>query len=143
MTGPTEPGKATPVTARLLFKSRYAIITPDAPGLNISRAIREEDIREALGTLAEEAMAGADPRLGLILRSAAAEADEDEVADDIDTLGGLIVTLAGRVPALGEMVKGPDGLSFEILDSDQRRVKRLTIHCRSEPAAEEPAMEPG
>ena len=40
-------------------------------------------------------------------------------------------------------MRGPDGLSFEILDSDQRRVKRLTIHCHSEPATDEPAMESG
>jgi len=104
VTGPTEPGKATPVTARLLFKSRYAIITPDAPGLNISRAIREEDIREALGTLAEEAMAGADPRLGLILRSAAAEADEDEVADDIAAMRDLATALLADLDGAPELL---------------------------------------
>ena len=43
VTGPAEPGKATPVTTRLLFKSRYAILTPGAPGLNISRKIRDEE----------------------------------------------------------------------------------------------------
>ncbi|MFY8146463.1 MAG: ribonuclease G, partial [Rhodobacter sp.] len=37
VSGAAEPGKAVPVTARLLFKSRYAILTPDAPGLNVSR----------------------------------------------------------------------------------------------------------
>ena len=41
VTGPAEPGKALPVTARLLFKSRLAIVTPGAPGLNISRRIRD------------------------------------------------------------------------------------------------------
>ena len=35
-----------PVTDRVLFKSRYAIVTPDAPGLNISRSIRDEDERD-------------------------------------------------------------------------------------------------
>ncbi len=35
VTGPAEPGKAVPVSTRLLFKSRFAIVTPDAPGLNI------------------------------------------------------------------------------------------------------------
>jgi ribonuclease G len=43
VTGPAEPGKALPVTTRLLFKSRFAIVTPDAPGLNISRRIKDED----------------------------------------------------------------------------------------------------
>ena len=43
VTGYAEPGKALPVTQKLLFKSRYAIVTPDAPGLNISRSIRDDD----------------------------------------------------------------------------------------------------
>ena len=102
VTGPTEPGKATPVTARLLFKSRHAIITPDAPGLNISRAIRDEDARADLGQLAEAAMAGADPRLGLILRSTSAEADEDEVADDIAAMRDLATAM------LGDLDGGPE-----------------------------------
>jgi ribonuclease G len=42
VTGPAEPGKALPVTTRLLFKSRFAIVTPEAPGLNISRQIKDE-----------------------------------------------------------------------------------------------------
>ena len=53
-----------------------------------------------------------------------------EIAEDVDTLGGLIVTLAGRVPTRGELVKGPDGLEFEVLDADPRRVKRLRVHRR-------------
>ncbi|MDP3258796.1 MAG: hemolysin family protein [Bosea sp. (in: a-proteobacteria)] len=52
---------------------------------------------------------------------------DDPVAEDVDTLGGLIVTLAGHVPASGEIVEGPGGLTFEILEADQRRVKRLSI----------------
>lgn len=52
---------------------------------------------------------------------------ETEVAEDIDTLGGLIVTLAGRVPAQGEVIEGPEGLSFEVLEADPRRIKRLGI----------------
>jgi CBS domain containing-hemolysin-like protein len=56
---------------------------------------------------------------------------DDPVAEDVDTLGGLIVTLAGHVPAQGEIVEGPGGLSFEILEADQRRVKRLSIVQRS------------
>jgi CBS domain containing-hemolysin-like protein len=51
-----------------------------------------------------------------------------EMAEEVDTLGGLIVTLAGRVPTRGELIKGPSGLEFEVLDADPRRVKRLRIH---------------
>ena len=60
VTGPAEPGKAVPVTTRLLFKCRFAIVTPDAPGLNISRRIKRRG-RAAidLAALAEAGMAGA------------------------------------------------------------------------------------
>lgn len=89
ITGPAEAGKAHPVTTRLLFKSRYAIITPNAPGLNVSRRIKDEDARADLEALAAEAMKGADESLGLILRSAAAEAEAEEIAQDITAMREL------------------------------------------------------
>jgi len=55
-----------------------------------------------------------------------------------DTLGGLVFTLAGRVPERGEIIRHPDGIEFEVIDADQRRVKRLRIndtHKRATPAA--------
>ena len=51
---------------------------------------------------------------------------EDERAE-IDTLGGLVTALAGRVPRRGELVRHPDGLEFEVLESDARRVRRLRV----------------
>jgi len=54
--------------------------------------------------------------------------DEEE---DVDTLGGLIFTLAGRVPERGEVIRHPDGVEFEVIDADARRVKRLRISDRS------------
>ena len=50
-----------------------------------------------------------------------------ESEESIGTLGGLVFTLAGRVPARGEVIEHPAGLSFEVLDADPRRVKRLRI----------------
>lgn len=50
--------------------------------------------------------------------------DDDE---DIDTLSGLVAFLAGRVPNRGELIAHPNGLEFEILDADPRRVKRICI----------------
>jgi len=47
--------------------------------------------------------------------------------DDVDTLGGVVFTLLGRIPAPGEHIEVPGGLQFEILESDPRRVKRLRI----------------
>jgi CBS domain containing-hemolysin-like protein len=47
--------------------------------------------------------------------------------EEAETLGGLVFTLAGRVPTRGEVIQHPAGLSFEVLDADPRRVKRLRV----------------
>ena len=46
---------------------------------------------------------------------------------EVDTLGGLVFTLAGRVPRRGEVIPHPAGLEFEVLDADPRRIKRLRV----------------
>jgi CBS domain containing-hemolysin-like protein len=51
-------------------------------------------------------------------------------ADDVDTVGGLVVTIAGRVPLRGEIIKADEGLEFEVLEADPRRLKRLRISRR-------------
>lgn len=70
---------------------------------------------------------------------------EEEREDDIDTLGGLVFTLAGRVPGRGALLTHESGISFEVIDADPRRVKRLRISGvrlnRYEPEAE-PARPP-
>ncbi|WP_226781912.1 ribonuclease E/G [Oceaniglobus trochenteri] len=108
VTGFAEGGKAVPVTDRVLFKSRYAIITPDAPGINISRSIKDEDRREELLLLAHEAM-GEAGRTGLILRSAAATAPDEALAEDIFAMSDLaaaILAETGDSPEL--LADGPD-----------------------------------
>ena len=87
VTGGAEPGKAAPLTTRLLFKSRHAIVTPDAPGQNISRRIRDEDRRAGLAALAAKAMQGS--AFGLILRSAAETAADEDISEDIAQMRGL------------------------------------------------------
>jgi CBS domain containing-hemolysin-like protein len=52
---------------------------------------------------------------------------EEERAADIDTVGGLVFTLAGRVPARGELIGHPSGLEFRVLDADPRRIRRLRV----------------
>jgi magnesium and cobalt transporter len=44
---------------------------------------------------------------------------------EIDTLGGLVFALAGRVPMRGEILRHSSGVSFEVVEADTRRVKRL------------------
>ena len=69
------------------------------------------DARVTVETLEEE--------LGPIL-------DEEE-REGLDTLGGLVFSLAGRVPIRGELVPHPSGLEFEILDADPRRIRKLRL----------------
>ena len=87
--GVAEPGKAVPLTTRLMIKGRLVILTPQAPGINVSRQIRNEGLRGDLTALAESALAGADPALGLILRSACEDAAPDEVAAEAAELRAL------------------------------------------------------
>jgi CBS domain containing-hemolysin-like protein len=51
-----------------------------------------------------------------------------EEEEDIDTLGGLMFSLLGRVPVRGELVRHPSGLELEVLDADARRLKKVRIH---------------
>lgn len=53
---------------------------------------------------------------------------DEESDDDVETLGGLVFSLVGRVPVRGELVKHPLGLEFEVKDADPRRIKKLRVH---------------
>lgn len=106
VTGHAEPGKAPPLTAKLLFKGRHAIVTPDAPGQNISRRLTDPDRRAALAAVAASAMAGSP--MGVILRSAAETGADDAIAGEIAALRALaerILADPGREPEL--LLEGP------------------------------------
>jgi magnesium and cobalt transporter len=51
----------------------------------------------------------------------------DEEREDVETLGGLVAALAGRVPIRGELIAHGSGLEFEVVDADPRRVKRIKV----------------
>ncbi len=51
----------------------------------------------------------------------------EERDTDVDTVGGLVFTLAGRVPARGEIVTHASGLEFRVLEADARRIRRLRV----------------
>jgi CBS domain containing-hemolysin-like protein len=109
----------------------------------------EDLVEEVVGEIAdehdveEEPLIRVDPRLGLIAdaRTPVEDIEEhlgvelvsDEQEEDIDTLGGVVFSLAGRVPSRGELVHHPSGVEFEVLDADPRRIKRLRIHLPKEP----------
>lgn len=113
VTGYADEGKAVPVTDRVLFKSRYAIVTPGKPGLNVSRQIKDEDIRERLKACAHAVDLG--EGFGVILRSSCAEASDDDIIDDIaamDSLARAVVSDAqGPAEALTEG-DAPHGLAW-------------------------------
>jgi len=68
-------------------------------------------------------------RLGSVL-------SDDERAADIETVGGLVFNLAGRVPTKGEIVAHPSGIEFLVLEADARRIRRLRARRTVTPAAE-------
>ena len=84
-----EIGKATPVVNKLIFKSRYCIVTPDAPGLNIARSIKDEEERDRLLEIVHEVLTNRSTEYGLIIRSSAMDIDADAISDDIKTMYDL------------------------------------------------------
>jgi CBS domain containing-hemolysin-like protein len=82
-----------------------------------------QDGKQGLVTAARTPVRELESHLGIKLL-------KPEEEEDIDTLGGLVFALLGRVPARGELIRHPAGLEFEVLDADPRRVKKLRIHHR-------------
>jgi CBS domain containing-hemolysin-like protein len=63
---------------------------------------------------------------------------DNELDEDIDTVGGLVSHLAGRVPLRLDRLSHPSGLTFEILDADPRRVKRVRVSAAVPPGETNP-----
>jgi len=87
--------------------------------------------------VAEAAFISIEPKLGLVAsaRTPVKELEEHlgvkllrPEEEDIDTLGGLMFALLGRVPVRGELVRHPSGIELEVLDADARRLKKVRIH---------------
>jgi CBS domain containing-hemolysin-like protein len=88
--------------------------------------------------VAEAAYISIEPKLGLVAsaRTPIKELEKHlglkllkaEEEEDIDTLGGLMFALLGRVPVRGELVRHPSGIELEVLDADARRLKKVRIH---------------
>jgi len=104
----------------------------------------EDLVEEIVGEIADEhdvedePFIQVDPRLGLVCdaRTPVEDLEEhlkidllsDEDEEDVDTLGGVVFSITGRIPARGELVPHPSGIEFEVLDADPRRIKKLRIH---------------
>jgi len=110
----------------------------------------EDLVEEVVGDIADEhdvedePLIESDPRLGLVADARTPISDlekhlglelaSEEQEEEVDTLGGLVFAIAGRIPSRGELVRHPSGIEFEVLDADPRRIKKLRIHLP--PAAE-------
>ncbi|MDF3608389.1 ribonuclease E/G [Paracoccus sp. DMF-8] len=93
VTGAAEDGKAIPVSSRLLLRGRYVIVTPGAPGVNVSRRIRDADLRNSLETMGQAALHGMETPPGLIFRSISADSDADDIQDELDNLLAIATAL--------------------------------------------------
>lgn len=104
----------------------------------------EDVVEEIVGDIADEYDIEEGPKLfrrpdGTLVADARATIEEfegmvgpvltnEQREQDIDTLGGLVFSLIGRVPARGELVTHePTGIAFEVIEADPRRIKRLRV----------------
>jgi CBS domain containing-hemolysin-like protein len=138
---------------RMQLSRRHLALVVDEYGGTDGLVSIEDLIEEVVGEIddehdvAEEPLIREDPRHGLIAdaRTPVETIEERlgvdlisaEQEEDIDTIGGLVFALAGRIPARGERVRHESGIEFEVLDADPRHIKKLRIHT---PQAREDAI---
>lgn len=144
---------ALPVLELLHFmreEKKHMVMVVDEYGGTDGLATISDVMDEIIGEVDDEFDAATDPEMiqkpdGTIHADARLEIEDleetlgefldDEEREEIDTVGGLVFTLAGRVPARGEVIEHPQsGHAFEILDADQRKVTRVRIRPASKAA---------
>ncbi|MEQ9256962.1 MAG: transporter associated domain-containing protein, partial [Alphaproteobacteria bacterium] len=135
-------------------RSHMALVVDEFGGVDGLVTI-EDLVEEIVGEIEDEFDAAEGPRLvrrpdGSVLALARATIEEledmvgpvvsDEEREESDTLGGLVVAIAGRVPHRGEVISHESGVEFEVTDADPRRIRRLRLrHLPAAPAADETA----
>jgi CBS domain containing-hemolysin-like protein len=133
---------------RMQLSRRHLALVVDEYGGTDGLVSIEDLVEQVVGEIddehdvADEPPIRQDPRLGLVAdartpiealeRHLGLELASPEQEEDINTIGGLVFALAGRIPARGELVRHPSGLEFEVLDADPRRIKKLRIHTPQE-----------
>jgi hemolysin (HlyC) family protein len=80
-------------------------------------------VRQPDGSYIADARAKLEDVVGIVGH----DLDLGDAAEEVDTLGGYLVTRAGRLPLRGELIPGPGLFEFEVLDADPRRIKRVRI----------------
>jgi CBS domain containing-hemolysin-like protein len=133
---------------RMQLSRRHLALVVDEYGGTDGLVSIEDLVEEVVGEIddehdvADEPLIRDDARLGLVADARTPidaleqhldlELVSPEQEEDIDTIGGLVFALAGRIPARGELVRHPSGTEFEVLDADPRRIKKLRIHMPQE-----------
>ncbi|MEH2511581.1 CBS domain containing-hemolysin-like protein [Nitrobacteraceae bacterium AZCC 1564] len=85
-------------------------------------------VRQGDGSFIADARAGLDDVKSVV----GEQFDTGEAGEDVDTLGGYLVTQVGRLPVRGEIISGPGEFEIEVLDADPRRIKRVRIGTRKD-----------
>jgi CBS domain containing-hemolysin-like protein len=113
------------------FGGTEGLVTIEDVVEEIVGEIEDEHDEEVPGNLSllEEGIWDADARTELEEVAETIDARLAEVEEDVDTLGGLAILLAGRVPPIGEILEHPSGWRFEVTGCDSRRVTRLRLHA--------------
>jgi CBS domain containing-hemolysin-like protein len=113
------------------FGGTEGLVTIEDVVEEIVGEIEDEHDEEQEGLLIplEDGMWDADARAELDDVAQTVDPRLADVEEDVDTLGGLAVVLAGHVPQCGEIVEHPSGWRLEVTDSDSRRVNRLRLHA--------------
>ncbi|WP_339854728.1 hemolysin family protein [uncultured Nisaea sp.] len=124
-----------------LTRRHLALVVDEFGGVDGLITI-EDLVEEIVGDIVDEHDVEEGPKIAMVgpdtaVADARAEIEEfealfgnvlnDEEREEVDTLGGLVFSLAGRVAARGELLTHPAGLEFEVLESDSRRIKRIRI----------------
>ena len=146
--------RALDLLQEMRMTRRHLALVVDEYG-GIDGLITIEDlVEEIVGEISDEHDVDSGPKLeekpdGTILADARATVEEFEALvgpvltederDEIDTLGGLVFSLAGRVATRGEVIRHPSGLDFEVVAADPRRLR--TLRVRRRPATVERAAE--
>jgi CBS domain containing-hemolysin-like protein len=135
--------RAIDLLARMQATRIHLALVVDEYGGTDGLASIEDIVEEIVGEIADEHDEAelpavvhqpdgsyiADARADLVgvARMVGRDFDVGDAAEEVDTLGGYLVTRAGRLPLRGEIVPGPGPFEFEVLDADPRRVKRVRI----------------
>jgi CBS domain containing-hemolysin-like protein len=133
-------------------RSHMALVVDEFGGVDGLVTI-EDLVEEIVGEIADEHDRGEEPIVNRLpdgsldadarvpLEALEAEVGpvlSDEEREEIDTLGGLVVSLAGRVPIRGELIQHPSGLEFEVVEADPRRIRRVRVRHHVAPPSRLP-----